>query len=472
MPRKKNSESRAYYSLIAGDVAEKLCNGQILMKNDLTQVFEAVDDKANSTSMSKKLGRFFDFLSPVFKRENVENNDFKVVFVDSSISLMDATKAINDALCYRFKIKGAKKDPKQPVKLVKQKVAKKPIVAPNMKVASAKLIGRVLNYFIRRKVTAVRSHDYYEMTRKEGVSGCTLSDRRAERFSNTVSSVTGLPVKWNYIKVPGEGRYLTIDGDQEKIKAVYLKWVEFAKNRFGIDLPIDKNNAIRPTRETPAVAAVPTTTTTPEKEISYNNEEKYVLWLTAKTLQERGKRGIDADVFLTSLRAKILESRVEKINSRVEYQALLRKEKVFEIGRNGLICVNNVEKAIQVLKEYDPKKITSRVKVVSEIRGIKNFLNLWGKGLTFEEKHTSEKRNFAIYEIVFNYTYSSMILYAILQSYLDEEGKVLDNQFDWMNPNDPTIKYITDNIDKFVNFYDPIPYFKDQFSGEIQNWEK
>lgn len=467
MPRKKNEESRAYYYLIGNEVAGKLSDGQTLTKSDLTKFYKAIDDKADSTSLPKKINRFFDILSPVFKREDVGNKDFKVVFVDPTISMEDATKAIDDALCYRFKIKkGAKKQVK--------KVAgtrKKSIVAPNMKVASARLIGKLLNFFVRRKVTAIRSNEYYTMTRQEGVSGCTLSNKRAERFSNTVSSVTGLPVKWNYINIPEDGRYLTIDGSNEEIKAIYLKWVEFVKDRFGIDLPVDKNNAVvvRPTRVTPPVVAE---VTTPEKEISYDTEEKYVLWLTAKTLQERGRRGIDADFFLSTLRSKILESRVKKFNTRVEYQTLLRKEKIFEIGRNGLICVNNVEKAVKILEEYDPKKITSRVKVVSEIRGIKNFLNLWGKGLTFEEKHTSEKRNFAIYEIVFNYTYSSMILYAILQSYLDEEGKVLDSQFDWMNPKDPTIKYIMDNVDKFVNFYDPIPYFKDQFSGEIQSWEK
>jgi hypothetical protein len=466
MPRKKNEESRAYYYLIGSEIAGKLSNGQTLTKSDLTKVFKAIDEKADSTSLPKKIGRFFDILSPVFKREDVGNRDFKVVFVDSSITVEDAAKAIDDALCYRFKIKkGAKK---QQVKKVAG--TKKTIVAPNMKVASARLIGKILNFFVRRKVTAIRSNEYYTMTRQEGVSGCTLSIKRAERFSNTVSSVTGLPVKWNYINIPEDGRYLTIDGSNEEIKAIYLKWVEFVKTRFGIDLPVDKNNAIveRPRVTPPVIAEV--TTTTPEKEISYSDEEKYVLWLTAKTLQDRGK--LDADVFLTTLRAKILESRVKKINSRVEYQTLLRKEKIFEIGRNGLICVNNVERAVQVLERYDPKKITSRVKVVSDIRGIKSFLNLWGKNLTFEEKHTSEKRDFAIYEIVFNYTYSSMILYAILLSYLDEEGKVLDSQFDWMNPKDPTIKYITDNVDKFVNFYDPVPYFKDQYSGEIQSWEK
>ena len=467
MPRKKNAESRAYYYLIGSEVAGKLSNGQTLVKSDLTKFFRAIDEKADSTSLPKKLNRFFDILSPVFKREDIGNNkDFKVVFVDSSISTEDAAKAIDDALCYRFKIKkGAKKQVK--------KVAgtRKSIVAPNMKLASAKLIGRVLNFFVRRKVTAIRSNEYYTMTRQEGVSGCTLSNKRAERFSNTVSSVTGLPTKWNYINIPGDGRYLTIENGQDEIKAIYLKWVEFVKDRFGVDLPVDKNNAIviRPTRETPpaVVAAV-----TPEKEISYDNEEKYILWLTAKTLQERGKRGIDADVFLTTLRAKILESRVKKINSRVEYQALLRKEKVFEIGRNGLICVNNVDRAVQVLKEYDPKNITSKIEVVSDVRGIKSFLNLWGKGLTYREKYASEKKNIVIYDITLNYTYNSMILYAILQSYLDEEGKILENQFDWMNPKDPAIRYITDNIDKFINFYDPIPYFKDQFSGEIQNWEK
>ena len=468
MPRKKNAESRAYYYLIGSEVAGKLSNGQTLVKSDLTKFFRAIDEKADSTSLPKKIKRFFDILSPVFKREDVGNKNFKIVFVDPTISMEDAAKAIDDALCYRFKIKkGAKK-----------KVAgtrKKSIVAPNMKLASARLIGKLLNYFVRRKITAIRSNEYYTMTRQEGVNGCTLSNKRAERFSNTVSNVTGLPVKWNYINIPEDGRYLTIDGSNEEIKAIYLKWVEFVKTRFGIDLPVDKNNAIvvRPSRVTPPVVAE-VTTTTPEKEISYSDEEKYVLWLTAKTLQDRGKRGIDADVFLTTLRAKILESRVKKINSRVEYQTLLRKEKIFEIGRNGLICVNNVEKAVQVLEKYDPKKVTTKIEVVSDISGIKSFLNLWGKGLTYEEKYSSKNKNIAIYEIVFNYTYSSMILFAILQSYLDEESKILENQnrFDWMNPIDPAIKYIMDNVDKFVNFYDPVPYFKDQFSGEIQNWEK
>lgn len=472
MPRKKNSESRAYYSLIAGDVAEKLCNGQILMKNDLTQVFEAVDDKANSTSMSKKLGRFFDFLSPVFKRENVENNDFKVVFVDSSISLMDATKAINDALCYRFKIKGAKKDPKQPVK---QEVAKKRkksiVVAHNMKAPTAKLIGRTLNYFIRRKVTAIKSSDYYRIAKEVNLLGYTLSNMRASKISSMVSNVTGLSVKWNYINIPGDGRYLTIDGNQDEIKTIYLKWVEFVKNRFGIDLPVDKNNAIKPTRETPpaVVAAVTTTTTTTEKEISYNNEEKYILWLTAKTLQERGRRGIDADVFLSTLRAKILESRVEKINSRVEYQALLRKEKIFEIGRNGLIYVSNVVRAVQVLRDYHPKNLTSTAIVVNESGATENFLSFWGKNLKASKK--PEKRGLTYFKIEFDYTHSSLILYAILSSYLIKDGEIMETPFGW-TLDCPAVKFIKDNMDKITMHCDSSIYFGDQYSSAISEWEK
>ena len=268
MPRKKNAESRAYYYLIGSEVAGKLSNGQTLTKSDLTKLFRSIEDKAYSTSLPKKLNRFFDILSPVFKREDVGNNkDFKVVFVDSSISMEDAAKAIDDALCYRFKFK---KGAKKPVKKVAG-TRKKPIVAPNMKVASARLIGRILNYFIRRRVTAIRSNEYYTMTRQEGVSGCTLSDRRAERFSNTVKSVTGISTKWNYINVPGDGRYLTIENSQDEIKAIYLKWVEFAKNRFGIDLPVDKNNDnVRKTkRETPP-ATVVAAVTKKEKEISYS----------------------------------------------------------------------------------------------------------------------------------------------------------------------------------------------------------
>ena len=90
MPRKKNAESRAYYYLIGSEVASKLSNGQTLTKSDLTKLYKAIDEKADSTSLPKKINRFFDILSPVFKREDVGNRNFKVVFVDPTISTNQA----------------------------------------------------------------------------------------------------------------------------------------------------------------------------------------------------------------------------------------------------------------------------------------------------------------------------------------------------------------------------------------------